>query len=873
MASTLTAADISGIYQGYITGSGGSLSPDTFGGFLCSRLFTGQTAGSITLWLQGDATAYLAGKVITVDGTPYATISSAPAYNGFRTQIEWTYGPGNFVPGNSYSIDVGSGTPSAPNITSASSIINLVNTTLAHTITATKTIVSTAITGGADAAGFEINGADQLRFYSNAASNALGSLVVDIEITDTDGLTATQTITVPVKAIVFKGSKFYSRAGATSAVPVILTDFSNPLTGATGIAAAIGDTVVGFPAIGSNADRDMILNTGYAEQADHYINGTTYDANIGLFTKKLTSADTSCTIGSSGNANDAQAMILMLFQGVDGTTPMDVSVVLGQGTGTGKPNPEPITPITPGAVGIFGGAQAAATAVALTSGDLTAFTQRIQADTNDIAVGAGFIEWSGSGAIDPAVLGGGASNAANSWATISAALRPAWTGGGGSSGALTSAATGLGALTGQRTASSPATASATGSGSATGRATAQATASAAGTGTAGAVGRSIVSAALSASASGSGSIVGASVVVSAGAASGTAVGSTSLVGRSDASASVNASAAGAVSVIGESFSAANATAAGVGSAAVTGTGIRPTTATAGAAGSVAADGQSTAAGGLAASGAGSATILSAASSTVSGALSSSAAGSASVIALSSSASAVFASATGTGTVAGNAISPAILAAPASASGAVTGLATTASPFSSTGSGAAFIPSATNTTIVGALTSTASSSTSMVGRQVATAILSAAVAGQGAIVGTGVRTTALAALATSSGLAISAASVSAALVGTGVGLGQVSGALVNASALTGSGSGIGTIDGQRLVMATLNGISVSGGAFFGFGRLNLPPSVARTAQSIAGNRVANTKQLDRTAPTSQTLSSRMAKSGVRNRTAYHVVSKR
>lgn len=313
-----------------------------------------------------------------------------------------------------------------PVITSASTVENLVNTTLAHTITATKTIASTAIIGGTDAALFEINGTAQLRFVGNGLSAALGNRQVQVRVTDTDGMTVDQTITVPVKAIIFKGIKVYSRAGATTTATSSLTDFANPLTGATGIPAAIGDTVIVIPAIGSNADRDMIITSGYTELADHYVNGTTYDANIGAFLKQLSAADTTVTFGSSGSANDAQGGVLLLFRGVDPTTPLDVALVPGGGTGTGKPNPEPITPVTVGAVGVFGGAQAAATAVNLTSSDLTAFRQVIQADTNDIAVGAGFIEWSGSGAIDPAVFGGGSSVAANSWASVSFALRPAW---------------------------------------------------------------------------------------------------------------------------------------------------------------------------------------------------------------------------------------------------------------------------------------------------------------------------------------------------------------------------------------------------------------------------------------------------------------
>ncbi len=431
MASTLTAGDFLGLGQGYYSAYGvGSLSPDAFGGFTCTALVTGATPGSISAYFSGDATAFLAGKAISVNGTAYSTITSGPTYDSGAgtTSIEWTYGPGNFTVGNSYSIDIGAGGPASPNITSPSTVPNLIGTKLAHTITADKTIASTAITGGADAAEFEINGTAGLRFAGDANSDTAGSYVVEVTVTDTDGLTVSQTITVPVKYILYVGGKTWSRAGATSTTNVSLTD----LTGGIASAPAEGDYVIVHQGIGSNADRAVATTSGYTELSDIYANGTTYDANLGVDAKFMTSTpDTTVTIGSSGSSNDAQAARIMVFRGVDQTNPMDVAVVTATGTGTGKPDPGALTPATTGAVGVFSGAQAAATAAALTSSDLTAFASVNQADTNDIAVAAGYIEWSGSGAINPAAFGGGSSNSANSWAAVSLALRPAYSAGGG----------------------------------------------------------------------------------------------------------------------------------------------------------------------------------------------------------------------------------------------------------------------------------------------------------------------------------------------------------------------------------------------------------------------------------------------------------
>lgn len=430
MANTLQAGDVFGEYQGYYPDFGiGSLSPNTFGGFTCSALITGVTAGRVTVAFSGDATAFLTGQSIVINGTTYSTITGGPSFDGSVTSIEWAYAPGNFntTPGsNEYTISIGAGGPANPNITSPSTVPNLIGTKLAHTVTIDKTAASMAITGGADSADFEVTGTTGLRFVGDALSDTAGNLVVEVTVTDTDGLTATQTITVPVKYILYVGGKTWSRAGATSTTNVSLTD----LTGGIASAPAENDYVVVMQGIGSNADRAVATTSGYTELADIYANGTTYDANLGVDAKFMGSTpDTTVTIGSSGSANDAQAARIMVFRGVDLTTPMDVAVVTATGTGTAKPNPGAITPITTGSVGVFSGAQAAATAAALTSSDLTAFASVNQADTNDIAVGAGYIEWSGSGAMDPAVFGGGSNNSANSWAAVSIALRPAYAGG------------------------------------------------------------------------------------------------------------------------------------------------------------------------------------------------------------------------------------------------------------------------------------------------------------------------------------------------------------------------------------------------------------------------------------------------------------
>lgn len=399
----------------------GSFDTAPFAGVTTQYIYTTDgTSGSIGL--TGNQSPSFFGGQIYVDGVAWAV--SYTAYDGTHTSYSLTPANGTgFVNATNYNVSLTSA-PVDPNITSAAAVTNLVNTTLAHTITADKTIASTAIIGGADAASFEINGTNQLRFASHAASSALGPLVVEIEITDTDGLTDTQTITVTVKAIVYVGGKIHKRAGATSTVNVTLSG----LTGGIDTEARAGDFVIAGYGIGSTTDRDVAITSGYTEQADIFGNGSTYDANLGVFTKVMPGTpDANLTVGSTGSTNDAGVTHIRVYRGVDPSAPMDVAAATATGAGTGKPDPASITPTTTGAVAVFFGAQAALTAVALTSSDLGAFIQDTQADTVDVAVGSGHIEWI-SGAINPAVFGGGASNAANSWAAVSLALRPAWTG-------------------------------------------------------------------------------------------------------------------------------------------------------------------------------------------------------------------------------------------------------------------------------------------------------------------------------------------------------------------------------------------------------------------------------------------------------------
>ena len=134
--------------------------------------------------------------------------------------------------------------------------------------------------------------------------------------------------------------------------------------------------------------------------------------------------DTTTTFGPTGNNADAGAMAVYVFRGVDSGTPLDVAAVTATGTATGRPNGASITPSTSGAIVVVAGGASAGTGATFTTSDLSAFRTATSADTQDAMIGVGNYVWS-SGAFDPAAWTGGTTNAADSWAAITLALRPA----------------------------------------------------------------------------------------------------------------------------------------------------------------------------------------------------------------------------------------------------------------------------------------------------------------------------------------------------------------------------------------------------------------------------------------------------------------
>ena len=225
--------------------------------------------------------------------------------------------------------------------------------------------------------------------------------------------------------IQYVGGKTFDVVGSTGTSTVSLTD----LTGGLGAAPAIGDCIVigwGFRNIGG-INRDIATTTGYTEIADLY-QAETDGAELGVFLKHLSAADTDVTLGTSGGTTNRKAGCIKVFRGVSSSTPQDVAAVTAQSANSLLANPPSITPVTVGAivvaVGLGSHGQGSQT---FSSSDLLVFlTASGNGTGEDHTVGMGHTAPWVSGAVNPAAFTFSGSDSANSaWCAVSVALRPA----------------------------------------------------------------------------------------------------------------------------------------------------------------------------------------------------------------------------------------------------------------------------------------------------------------------------------------------------------------------------------------------------------------------------------------------------------------
>jgi hypothetical protein len=220
--------------------------------------------------------------------------------------------------------------------------------------------------------------------------------------------------------IQYVGGQTSGRAGATSTSSV---NFA--LTGGIDTVPRDGDLVIISCAVGSQGRNAAQAISGYTALTQLNPNSTTQDTSLCVSYKRMgPTPDTSFTLPSTGNNQDAQAYTVQVFRGVNYYTPMDVTPITATGTGTTRADPGAITPQAAGAFIVVCSAGCAAATSNFTYSALSGVLTFSQADTNDVVVGSGYYDAWSSGAYDPAASSTGSANAADSWAAYTLALRP-----------------------------------------------------------------------------------------------------------------------------------------------------------------------------------------------------------------------------------------------------------------------------------------------------------------------------------------------------------------------------------------------------------------------------------------------------------------
>lgn len=225
-------------------------------------------------------------------------------------------------------------------------------------------------------------------------------------------------------AIAYVGGQVAGRTNPTSATEVTFS-----FTGGLSSTPAAGDLVIVTAVTGSQGGTPAMAvttPTGYTAlgQLDQ---PATRDTSLDVSYKFMGGTpDTTVTIPGTTDNAWAEAYSIQAFRGVDTTTPLDATSTSAENIDSSRCNPASITPVTTGAYVVICGGGAAATGANYTApaNYTTNFLTASGADTTDAMVGSGYREWAG-GAENPAAYTGGTTNAGDTWAVYTIALRPA----------------------------------------------------------------------------------------------------------------------------------------------------------------------------------------------------------------------------------------------------------------------------------------------------------------------------------------------------------------------------------------------------------------------------------------------------------------
>lgn len=218
-------------------------------------------------------------------------------------------------------------------------------------------------------------------------------------------------------------------AGFVGSSSNIIITFGGNLTGGLSSSASAGDIVVVYFGVGAESDEVSNIS-GYTEIAQ-LAPVDTYVANLSVGYKFMgVTPDTTFTlIGGTASSRNAGAVVVQVWRGVDTVLPLGVNSTTATGINSVLCNPPAITPIAQGSVIVSGGAGAHVDGTqTFSSSDLSGFLSVGANDDTDVTVGAGYLVWN-SGSFNPAAFTfSGTSATTNSWAAVTLALQPIYTG-------------------------------------------------------------------------------------------------------------------------------------------------------------------------------------------------------------------------------------------------------------------------------------------------------------------------------------------------------------------------------------------------------------------------------------------------------------
>lgn len=226
-------------------------------------------------------------------------------------------------------------------------------------------------------------------------------------------------------AISFVGSAVNSSAG----------NAANPQSvDISGLSVAANDLILVAAAVGDTANNGIAAPSGYSRvpgvAATLYQNDIN-DTNLDLYYLIAAGGETAVQWAPVGGANGANAVVVMVFRGVDTTTPFDTNASTTGGISSATADPPSHDwsgaaggwTVLAASVGHTGGNTASAT---FPTGYTTNAAQRAHDDTIDVWVGMGYktspADPEDPGTLTPSPIGTAADNA---WAAVTMSLKEA----------------------------------------------------------------------------------------------------------------------------------------------------------------------------------------------------------------------------------------------------------------------------------------------------------------------------------------------------------------------------------------------------------------------------------------------------------------